>query len=218
MKKKVLPYEKMAVFELKNKNLTYEEIANTLGISKRRVSKILFKYYRGIFKTPKQKGRENFRKFLKLSIEGKSSYEIGRITNHARSYIQKILGWRLKSNKKYKINSQIFKEIKSKETAYILGLLYGIGNIYKRKYTTKLSSINIDILEKIKNFINPKIKITKTKRPNKNYYEIFIINKTLFKNLNNSGFNEYKKVNETPPRISDENLIDHFIRGYIITY
>ncbi len=119
---------------------------------------------------------------------------------------------------KIKYNNEL-EHINTEEKAYLIGYLYGDGCIHSRinknkksfTYLTTITSIDLDILEKIKN----NFKFFNLSNRGK-YYTISSYSRKLYEDLLNNGLFERKSIenkdNLRLPKL-DENLIPHFIRG-----
>lgn len=125
------------------------------------------------------------------------------------------------SLRKYSLDETYFDNIDSPNKAYILGFLYADGNVGKDRYTIQLSLQEEDrhILEKIKQELKSDIplyfKECNSKNPNhKNIYSLIINNKHMHQSLIDVGVVPQKTFLIKFPKLLDENLISHFIRGY----
>lgn len=117
----------------------------------------------------------------------------------------------------YKIDEIIFEKIDTIEKAYWLGLLYADGWITKKgtSWTIGLSLIDVDSMEKYRDFICPLRIIKKKKTYNgKQPYYLHITNKKIATDLIIHGCVERKSKILTFPDFLNDNLLNHFIRGY----
>jgi hypothetical protein len=151
----------------------------------------------------------------------------------SRGYIQSILkkqGIALRSasdvTKKYNVDENYFQEIDDQNKAYILGLIYADGNIYKNRVQLYLVESDLKILEQIsallcgdKNLIKKKAGgVCKFKNNSKTYYRkpqvgICVSRKTLINDLKKHGVQNNKTFKIRFPKLKNE-LYRHFIRGY----
>ena len=125
------------------------------------------------------------------------------------------------AHRKYKINEKFFNSIDSEEKAYILGLFYadGSNNIKRYKAYIMLAEQDVDILYKIKDLIQPEKPLHYQKRKpqnskHQNRYMFYIDNKHISKQLEKLGCVINKTYKLKFPDWLDENLYNHFIRGY----
>ena len=131
------------------------------------------------------------------------------------------------------MNYNYFDKIDTEEKAYWLGFIFADGNISRSEYIKKdgklkkgvyrieisLKSDDIHHLEKLKKAINyeKNIKISKTSFRSERC-RLFFNNKHMWNILNSYGCTPNKSLNLKFPDIKifeDNNLIIHFIRGYI---
>lgn len=125
------------------------------------------------------------------------------------------------AHRKYRINENFFDNIDTEEKAYILGLFYadGSNNIRRYKAYIMLAEQDVDILKKIKNIISPDKPLLYSKRKNnnpkhQNSYMFYIDNKHISIQLEKLGCVTNKTFKLTFPEWLDNNLCNHFIRGY----
>lgn len=149
----------------------------------------------------------------------KETYKIGR------TYIRNIL---LKNNiprsrrlvdrqRKYTINETFFEKINHELKAYFLGLLLSDGHVNHKQVS--LSLIDLELIQKLKECLAPQVPIRILKPNNTNHniqYQLNICSIKLVQTLQIHGMinNKAKRI-EIPNTITDQNLIKHFIRGYL---
>jgi LAGLIDADG-like domain len=128
-------------------------------------------------------------------------------------------------NQKYALDFNFFNQIDTEEKAYIFGFLYADGCLYRTSIIFNICSIDIDILEKIRNvmqftgqiYINPprdcKLKNEKVIHI-KEQSRLQITNKFLIEQLKKLGLTERKSKTLVFPQTVPKHLLRHFIRGY----
>lgn len=116
------------------------------------------------------------------------------------------------------LNIDFFKKW-SQEMAYILGYFAADGSMYVNprgsKYIT-FSSIDRELLEKVKHNLNSKHKIALRKRYNENWKDSFtfqIGSKEMYSDLIKLGFMQHKARRFHLPK-APKKYMSHFIRGY----
>lgn len=124
------------------------------------------------------------------------------------------------NSKRYKNDSFVFDTINTEEKAYWLGFLYADGCITDSgnslKVSLALSVRDVDHLKKFQQFLatdNP-IRIYKGNHNNQ-YCRLFVIDNHLCEQLIDKGVYKNKTEIITFPDFLPENLIRHFIRGYV---
>ena len=136
-------------------------------------------------------------------------------------------GYELRNNKdnsrKYNINHNYFEEIDTEDKAYWLGFIYADGYITKNNnqkcFGISISEKDVEILYKLNKCINSNYEIknyttSQGYSENTKYSRLLITSDKIFDNLLSHGVFENKSNNLKPPLIKN-NLIRHFIRGYI---
>lgn len=116
-----------------------------------------------------------------------------------------------------------FDSIDSELKAYLLGYLYGDGNLYKRRgneYSIGLSSIDEYIVKLFRDSIYNKAKISKVENIKfdsykcKIQYRVRLYSKYLFERLNVLGLDVRKTYKELDiPKEVNNSLFRHFLRG-----
>lgn len=122
--------------------------------------------------------------------------------------------------KKYQLNHNKFDIIDTEEKAYWLGwyMTDGYNHESKSAVALRLQSCDIEILEKLKQFLETDIPIYTLKRKDskgfeREYVELNICSVHMSKSLAKLGVTQNKMHNKSIPNIQ-EDLIRHFIRGY----
>lgn len=128
--------------------------------------------------------------------------------------------------RKYKVNDNFFDVIDTQEKAYVLGLLFADGTVYKKANRLKLdlAESDIDILYKLKEVLNFEGDIhiygdTKKFFSNEKEYKcqrlgrLLINSPQLTKRIIELGRGNVKNDSIFPTKIP-KDLIRHFIRGY----
>ena len=116
------------------------------------------------------------------------------------------------------MNENAFEEIKTEEQAYWLGFLYADGYISKDNHIElKLSIVDYSHLEKFAKFIDYKKDINTGIANKKAFCRINFRNKKMNHDLISLGCTNSKSLNLNFPSNKQvpQNLIHHFIRGYI---
>lgn len=112
------------------------------------------------------------------------------------------------------LDINFFKDINSELKAYLLGYIFADGCIYRN--SLQISSIDLEILELVKNSISPDqiIYKCKLKKNQAIKYKLHIHNKHLIADLKSLGVLPNKTyLNMLVPNIKNELYI-HFIRGF----
>lgn len=166
-------------------------------------------------------------KICDLYKNGLTTYKLAEMFNVSRWKISNILH---KNNivvnnnkdiyKKYSCQLDYFKEIDSEEKAYWLGFIYADGYVTEKCFGIALSIIDKDHLEKFLRCINSNDKV-RIYNDNKGLSKkdgkiarIQIYNKSFREELMKHGVVYHKSNIKKPPKIKND-LIRHFIRGYI---
>lgn len=114
--------------------------------------------------------------------------------------------------KGYAINANFFSKVDTQDTAYFLGLLYADGTIYASKSNYKVS-LRLKDPEPLHLFVKVLESESPVKPYGKNMYEAVVCNKQLVSNLIELGCVPRKSKVIRFPSL-DDNLIQHFVRGY----
>jgi hypothetical protein len=151
----------------------------------------------------------------------------------SRSYIQKVLNrYHLKLRKasdvtkKYNIDENYFEHVDNANKAYILGLLYADGNIFKNVAKINLVETDVDILKDIasKIYFDNNYQISRIEGMSKmwkngnTYYTkpqmvLTLTRKKIVDDLKKLGLKEHKSFDIRFPDINEKYIKD-FIRGY----
>jgi hypothetical protein len=122
---------------------------------------------------------------------------------------------------KYITNKNFFDRIDTEEKAYFLGFMYADGNNYINAPHTYEVSIKLQeqdkyILEKFRDLISPKsnIKLYKDNKSQTYLYALRISSKLLCNQLISLGCVPNKSLILEFPNFIEDNLLNHFIRGY----
>lgn len=122
-------------------------------------------------------------------------------------------------------NFRYFENIDTEDKAYFLGFIYADGNLYRNSMKITIRDYDIDVLEKLKKYMNSNHPIYK--KPLSDWsgkevlkkdgiVELIISQKKIREDLNKHGVfpNKTHTLESLPSTVSDK-LIKHFIRGYI---
>lgn len=165
-------------------------------------------------------------------LQGKSSVELGKHYGVSHKAIAVVLEEKgidrnsALSVRKHNLDEHYFDSIDTPNKAYILGLLYSDGNNCKQKGTVRiqLQEGDRDILEKIRKELKYSKELTYidcSKRVygngyvSKNMYSLDIYSKHMCDTLEKIGVIPNKSLTLTFPECITEDLIPHFIRGYM---
>lgn len=177
------------------------------------------KYYKEQFDKVKfQIKKEYLEGNSALSLSKKYKVTSKRVNRYLRSLnIHRGLG----GNRKYKYNTTFFKEIKTEESAYFLGLLYADGWLQSNSYFIGLSLKQEDklILEKLNKMIGSTRNLTfrnynSINFKHSNQFELRINSKVIYTQLLQHGLYPNKSCTLQFPTTVPRNLMSHFIRGY----
>lgn len=116
----------------------------------------------------------------------------------------------------YKTKNEGFFKKWSPEMAYVLGFFTADGNMTKHKNGgcyLEFTSADFEIIDKIKNTMAIKNKVSSRKNNSKTYFRIQIGSKNLFSDLIKLGLTPNKSKTVEFPNIPKEYL-NHFLRGY----
>lgn len=120
--------------------------------------------------------------------------------------------------RKYSVNDNYFDEIDTEDKAYFLGLLYADGSINGNNIRLSLQEKDLDIIKKLKKYIQytGPIKYIKSKNPKwQNQYLLNITNQKLSNSLKKLGCIQNKSLTLEFPTKVPKKLIRHFVRGYM---
>lgn len=113
--------------------------------------------------------------------------------------------------RKYSFNENYFIEPMNENKAYILGLLFSDGNVYKKDYKIGFGSKDIELVEFIRKELESDNPIYK--RKDYTMYEINLYSKVMYESLVKFGCVDNKSHILEFPIGLDEEFYPHFIRG-----
>lgn len=172
----------------------------------------------------KQQEEEIIEKYFN---QNKSSVELSKEYGFSEVTICKVLkrnGYaardRTQSNRKYSIRENYFDSIDTEEKAYIMGLLYadGYNDTSRNSVNLSLKESDKQILEDITKIIQPDkpLQFVRVNKLNcENQYRLVIANKHISQKIAEYGCVKAKTFLVEFPNWLNENLYNHFIRGYI---
>jgi hypothetical protein len=162
-------------------------------------------------------------KMVSMYLDGFSSWEIARhfgflnvcvIKNLNKAGI--VLRNRSDAAKTYSVNREYFKQVETKEKAYIYGLICSDGNMSKDSFTLAFQEKDKYILDLVKaelEFTGP-INFRKKQAANKqNMWALRVHDKEFCSHLKAIGIVERKTSKISFPDFLDESLIQYFILG-----
>lgn len=123
-------------------------------------------------------------------------------------------------NRIYNFNEHFFSNLDAPEKAYVLGVLFSDGCIYrsneKEMYSIIISQAEDrkDIIEKISSLLNSNYPIHSKKTTGQTQYELRIKSNIMGEDLINLGCTPNKSLTLKFPNYIPANLMPHFIRGY----
>ena len=216
--------------EYLSKKYTLKEISNMNNISIYMINKLLKennieKYKKGISKNNSIK-YEN--EIVELYNKGYTKNKLIEMFNTRGKSIDDILtknNITIRNNTDYRtkcMDKDFFKSIDTEVKAYILGLLYADGCLYKydngkyrpcQGFSIGLNEKDLYMIERIRNELKSEHKIKKSNHgkngyTNNGFYSIAINRKDVYKDLKLIGLDNKNKF----PLI-DKSLMNHFIRG-----
>ena len=125
---------------------------------------------------------------------------------------------KIDETRKYPLNEHYFDNIDCEEKAYFLGMLYadGSNSLKKTEVSLRLQEDDYEILFKLNNLLQPTkpIHLIIKKGNRKKQYRLGINSKKVSYRLNELGVVPNKTFKVTYPTWLNENLENHFIRGY----
>lgn len=184
-------------------------------------------------KTTKGLSEKDFNKWVEMYNEGISSTKIGEqygLTTSTVIYWLKKYGVTIRSNKqnsiKYRIeHANYFENIDTEAKAYFLGFIYADGYVAKRRDDSGAMGISIGVkdrglLEALRKQIGCEHPINEYEvksgyNVGGKYCRLFIISGKLYGDLINQGVVHNKTDILRPPENVPQNLLRHFIRGYM---
>jgi len=160
-----------------------------------------------------------YEQLKKLVLEGKSSREIGEITNHHKNtvlyWIKKYELQELQNYKKPIYNERFLNKIDTKEKAYVLGFILGDSYLTDKVLELTLALKDREILKFIADQLQANIRVDETFLPNKKRFprvRINISNKNLLIDAHKL-FGGYKKEDRHIP-IVPKHLEVYLILGF----
>jgi intein-encoded DNA endonuclease-like protein/tRNA1(Val) A37 N6-methylase TrmN6 len=205
------------IIELYNDGLSSRKVSDIVGISATQIRRILKNNNIAPHSNSTSKTNEDLIIDMYCN-NGKSSENIAKTLNINPSTVCRVLKRRnieIKScshfNRKYKINTEAFKDIKNETQAYFLGLMYADGNVSssKKSLSITLHNKDIDVLRKFSEFIYGFEKLDEGDK----YTTFRVHSSEIYNDLINLGCvpNKTFKINSLPK--INEKLIRHFLRG-----
>jgi DNA-binding transcriptional regulator WhiA len=161
-----------------------------------------------------------------LYSKGMTTYTLSNKFNMSRSGIENILkkkGIQLRGSRKFKFNTQYFRNIDCEEKAYWLGFISADGSIssnkkYGHRMSIELSVVDEHHLEKLSSHINFPGKIRRRHKTsfgkNKEFCCLNVSSKTMVLDLIGLGVTPNKSLSLSMPNIPID-LYKHFIRGVV---
>lgn len=209
------------IISLYNELKSITKVSKKLKIACSTISKILKE---NNIDTQQAKGcklsKEIEEKAISMFKEGYSLEKIHKNLGISRDSFSKKLkkmGYEILSDGKKHINSNIFEKIDTEEKAYWLGFLMADGYVSKNSNKIELQIKDKEHLEKFKNFLDSKHKISERKNilNGKEFvsYRISICDKQIHQSLISLGCIPNKTFEMHIPNI-DDNLFRHWLRGY----
>jgi len=219
--------QKKVIYDYFNTNLKVIEIANKYNLCRQSIRHIILENNLKLKKRiPKN---YSIKEIINDYINGTTNKEITQKYGLHRSTIQRILinnNIKLRPIKKTArkhqfIDENYFKNINNEEKAYVLGLLYADGYINKNGFGITLIENDKELLEKISNIIYGKIvlgyrdsKKIKNKYICKPQYRFEVVSLIMKNDLIKHGCMEKKTFKIRFPKLINDELYKHFIRGY----
>ena len=223
------------IVKLYKNGLLQREIAEKYGVARMTINAILkkcgvselgtaFKSRKIIFSESEEKDICN------MYLSGMSSVKIGQVFNCNHKTIAKVLEKNSIDRigvglRKYKLNEHYFDYIDTPNKAYILGFFYADGSNNEDKQTISMSLQEEDkyILEVIRQEINSEKPLEFLDYSNKhdggynykNQYRLLMFSKHMSQVLHDKGMPQNKSLILQWPMFLKDDLISHFLRGYI---
>ena len=223
------------MYELYKENYSLAKIGELFNVNRKTVSywfdKKGFEYNkRKTSKTTYLLSDKEIDEAYKLYQEGFSSINLSEMYNVGYETILRgfrRLGYKVRSNKVnsriYNVNHSYFNEINSAEKAYWLGFIYADGFVTIRKDGCKYFGLSlfvkdVSVLENLKKSLNSNYKINIYKSNgytgSGEYCRLLIRSDEIVDDLISHGVLISKTNILKPPKLGN-NLIRHFIRGYM---
>ena len=219
--------QKLVILDYYKTNLKVKEIAHKYNLCRQSIRNIIIKNK----KLLKSKQFEKLKHKIILEYsKGKTNKELSLKYNVHRTTIQRIIK---NSNQNLRTQSETARKhnlinfnsgILSNNDAYILGLIYADGNLFKNVIDIRLHEKDKEILLKISKYVYGKntLKYSKSKKwlakNGKTYtsdgqWRFTISSKQVTSILRKVGLTENKSLTIRFPKLKSE-FISHFIRGY----
>lgn len=156
--------------------------------------------------------------YVKLAKEGKSKDAIATTIGVDRrtvlNYEKKTGVKTIKLTRKPNFNYHYFDLIDTEQKAYLLGFVFADGYIEsnERCLTFNINKRDIDLFDKISDEVDYKGKYSKSST--KNCIRIYLSSVHLVGKLKEYGINRNKTNSLRMPKLDNEDLYRHFLRGY----
>jgi len=220
--------QNLVLYDYKNTNLKVQEIALKHNLCRQSIRNIVLSNNECI--REKKFNNKIKEKIIKEYNEGKSNKELSIKYNVHRCTIQRILKsknikLRTQNHTSRKKNLLNFTNgITNSKDAYILGLIYADGNLFRNAIEISLQKKDKNLLLDISNYVYGKntLKYKKgrawiakngKKYISKGQWRFTIISKKVSDILRKIGLCENKSLKIRFPKL-DKKFISHFIRGY----
>ena len=166
-------------------------------------------------------GEDEIKDIVNLTLNGISTKTIKNKYNCSSSTILRLLEKNniTRPSRTYNVNEKYFDNIDTEDKAYFLGFLYADGNVSKVK-----NAISLEIQERDKPILELFAKFSENTKPfyfrkrnNENWsalYTFHISSKYMKNTLFNYGLTPNKSLVLKFPKYINDDLIQHFIRGY----
>lgn len=213
------------IISLRKNGMQMKEIGEKFNLKTQTVSSFL---RRNNIRVRGSKNEETENKIIQLYKDGTSMREIASNFHFTQGTVRDILvdhNIHIKTNSEshriYDINENYFNQIDTPNKAYILGLLYADGNRSSRSNTIsiRLQESDKNILENIKKELNAEVPLRFIDYSNdpkrQNQFLLAISNEQIAKDLYKYGIVPRKEFKLTFPNWLDNDLLSHFIRGYL---
>ena len=213
------------IIEFRKNGMQMKEIGEKFGLKTQTVSSFLRRNnvrIRGVRNT------ETENKIIQLYARGVSMHKIGAELHFTENTVREILvdnNIHIKNSSEasriYNINEDYFNKIDTPNKAYILGLLYADGNRsgLSNTISIRLQERDKSILEKIRAELETEVPlrfVDYSDDPNRqNQFLLAITNQQIANDLYKYGIVPNKEFKLTFPDWLEENLLSHFVRGYL---
>ena len=219
--------EKNKILELHNQGLLNVEVAGIFNTSKTMIARLL-KSMNVVSRHPLLT-KERKRQIAECYIKYQNLSKVEKIMKCQSSTINKVLdeyGIRKRSisemHRKYEIDENYFEVIDTPNKAYCLGLIYADGSIHKngKSFSIFLQARDKQLLDLLNNEFggNRKLGFVEYSKKNKNWQDQYYLTISCQKmnlDLVNNGAVPNKSLILKFPDFLDDELIAHFVRGYM---